>query len=114
VYSTDAGRMCPACRAPIASCTCASSASAARTAPATDGVVRIRREVSGRGGKTVTVLSGLALDAVALAALAKRLKSALGTGGTVRSGVLEFQGDHRDSLVALLAREGFRSKLAGG
>jgi translation initiation factor 1 len=106
--------MCPACRAPVASCTCASSAAAARSAPATDGVARIRREVGGRGGKTVTVVSGLALDALALAALAKRLKSALGTGGTVRSSVLEFQGDHRDALVALLAREGFRSKLAGG
>jgi len=82
--------------------------------PAGDGIVRIRREVGGRGGKTVTVVTGLALDPVALAALSKRLKSACGTGGTVKGGVLELQGDHREQLAALLAGEGFRSKLAGG
>ena len=112
VYSTDAGRMCPACRQPVASCRCASSS--ARATPAGDGVARVRREVGGRGGKTVTVVTGLALDPVALAALSKRLKSACGTGGTVKAGALEFQGDHREQLVALLASEGFRSKLAGG
>ena len=112
VYSTDAGRMCPACRAPIAACTCA--VSDARSAPPGDGVVRIRREVGGRGGKTVTVVSGLPLDAAALGALSKRLKSACSTGGTVKSGSLEFQGDHREMLVSLLASEGFKPKLAGG
>ena len=112
VYSTDAGRMCPACRQPVASCRCGPSS--ARTPATGDGVARIRREVGGRGGKTVTVVTGLALDATALAALSKRLKSACGTGGTVKSGALEFQGDHREQLVALLASEGFRSKLAGG
>ena len=112
VYSTESGRMCPACRAPIGACTCA--APSARATPAGDGIARIRREVGGRGGKTVTVVAGLPLDAAALAALSKRLKSACGTGGTVKSGALEFQGDHREQLVALLASEGFRSKLAGG
>lgn len=112
VYSTEAGRMCPVCREPIRSCTCA--VTRARTALAGDGIARVRREVGGRGGKTVTVVTGLALDAAALGALAKRLKSACGTGGTVRDGVLEFQGDHRDALVILLAKEGFKSKLAGG
>ena len=112
VYSTDAGRMCPACRKPLASCSCA--AAKAIATPAGDGIARIRRETGGRGGKTVTVVSGLPLDEAALAALAKRLKAACGTGGTVRQGLLELQGDHRDQVVALLAREGFRSKLAGG
>jgi len=112
VYSTDAGRMCPACRQPVASCRCRSPCAPAM--PAGDGIVRIRREVGGRGGKTVTVVTGLALDPVALAALSKRLKSACGTGGTVKGGVLELQGDHREQLAALLAGEGFRSKLAGG
>jgi len=112
VYSTDAGRMCPACRAPIGSCRCA--ASRARATPAGDGIARIRREVGGRGGKTVTVVTGLGLDEAALAALSRRLKSACGTGGTVRDGALEFQGDQRDALVPLLAKEGFKSKLAGG
>jgi len=82
--------------------------------PAGDGIARIRREVGGRGGKTVTVVTGLPLDEAALVALSKRLKSACGTGGTVKSGTLEFQGDHRELLVSLLAREGFESKLAGG
>lgn len=112
VYSTDAGRMCPACRAPVASCRCA-AASRARP-PAGDGVARIRREVGGRGGKTVTVVAGLPLDDAALAALAKRLKAACGTGGTLKAGVLELQGDHREQVAALLAKEGLRSKLAGG
>jgi translation initiation factor 1 len=112
VYSTDAGRMCPLCRAPIGACTCA--ASRARVAPAGDGIARIRREVGGRGGKTVTTVTGLALDEAALAALARRLKSACGTGGSVKGGALEFQGDQREALVSLLAREGFKSKLAGG
>ena len=112
VYSTDTGRMCPACRRPVASCACAASARPAP--PAGDGIARIRRETEGRGGKTVTTISGLALDDAALAALAKRLKAACGTGGTVREGTIELQGDHREQLAALLAREGLRSKLAGG
>ena len=62
----------------------------------------------------MTVVSGLALDELALVALSKRLKSACGTGGTVKDGVIELQGDHRDPLVSLLAKEGFKSKLAGG
>lgn len=112
VYSTDAGRMCPACRQPLPSCKCAPST--VRRVPANDNIARIRREVGGRGGKTVTVVTGLRLDDAALAALAKRLKSACGTGGTVKSGVLELQGDQRELLVSLLAKEGFRSKFAGG
>src|SRR5215213_11835057 len=112
VYSTDAGRMCPACRQPLPSCKCA--ASTVRPMPAGDGIARIRREVGGRGGKTVTVVTGLPLDEPALAALSKRLKSACGTGGTVKGGALEFQGDHRELLVSLLASEGFKTKLAGG
>jgi translation initiation factor 1 len=112
VYSTDGGRMCPACRQPVSSCRCA--ASSARALPSGDGVARIRREVGGRGGKTVTVVSGLALDPIALAALSKRLKSACGTGGTVKAGSIELQGDHREQLASLLADEGIRSKLAGG
>jgi translation initiation factor 1 len=112
VYSTESGRTCPACRQAIASCRCATQR--ARTAPAGDGIARIRRETGGRGGKTVTVVSGLNIDAAALAALSKRLKSACGTGGTVKGETIELQGDHRDQLVVLLAKEGFKSKMAGG
>jgi translation initiation factor 1 len=111
VYSTESGRMCPLCRQPVAACACGKGA----LAPSGDGVVRVSRESKGRGGKTVTLVRGLALDAVALAALGKRLRSACGTGGTVKDGVLEVQGDHAERVVALLKAEGFANvKRAGG
>jgi translation initiation factor 1 len=109
VYSTDSGRMCPACRQPVAACLCKK----AKT-PLGDGVVRVSRESKGRGGKTVTLVRGLALDEAALAALGKRLRSACGTGGTVKEGVLEVQGDHGARVIALLQDEGFTAKKAGG
>ena len=110
VYSTDAGRMCPDCRQAIASCTCRQN----NTASKTDGVVRISRETKGRGGKSVTLVKGVALDALALAALGKQLKAACGSGGTVKDGVIEVQGDHLDTLVALLQKQGHQVKRAGG
>jgi translation initiation factor 1 len=111
VYSTDGGRMCPACRRPLAACMCARRSSA----PAGDGVVRVSRESKGRGGKTVTVVRGLPLDAGALAALGKRLRTACGSGGTVKDGVLEVQGDHAQRVIELLQAEGFANvKRAGG
>jgi translation initiation factor 1 len=83
-------------------------------APAGDGIVRVRRETSGRGGKTVTTISGVALASDALAELASELKRACGTGGTVRDYVIEIQGDHRATLVAQLEQRGYTVKLAGG
>ena len=103
--------MCPACRRPLVQCACASSASA--PAPG-DGIVRVGRETKGRGGKAVTLVRGLPLDAAALAALGKRLRSACGAGGTQKDGVIEVQGEHVDRLVALLQGEGWRVKRAGG
>ena len=110
VYSTDSGRMCPACRQPVSECRCKTSA----PAPAGEGIVRIGRETGGRGGKTVTIVRGLQMDDAALTTLARRLKAVCGTGGTVKDGVLELQGDHRDTLMALLSKEGMRVKRAGG
>jgi translation initiation factor 1 len=86
----------------------------AAPAPAGDGVVRVRREVSGRRGKTVTVIAGLPPDPDALRALAAELKRRCGTGGSVKDGAIEIQGDHRDVLVAELEQRGFRVKRAGG
>jgi translation initiation factor 1 len=83
-------------------------------APAGDGIVRVRRETSGRGGKTVTTISGIALSSDALAELASELKRACGTGGTVRDYVIEIQGDHRTLIVAQLEQRGYTVKLAGG
>ena len=110
VYSTDAGRMCPGCRQPVAQCTC----KAAAPVPAGDGVVRVQREVKGRGGKAVTLVRGLPLDATALAALGTQLKAACGSGGTVKDGVVEVQGDHVERVMALLAAQGYRVKRSGG
>jgi len=75
--------------------------------------VRIRREVKGRGGKTVCVIDALPLDDAGLKSLLKRLKSRLGAGGAVKNGRLEIQGDHREKLLQLLEKEGYRAKLAG-
>lgn len=111
VYSTEGGRMCPACRRPLAGCTCAASTAAARRG---DGVVRVSRETRGRGGKAVTVIRGVDRDDATLAALGKRLRTACGSGGTVKDGVLEVQGDHRERVVALLEQEGYTVKRAGG
>ena len=111
VYSTDAGRMCPACRKPVAQCVCVRSDGGAR---ATDGIVRVSRETKGRGGKAVTVVRGLALDAALLAQLGQQLRAACGSGGTVKDGVIEVQGDHCDKVLALLKAQGHSVKRAGG
>ena len=79
-----------------------------------DGSVRVSRQSKGRGGKTVTLVKGLALDAAALAALAKQLRTACGAGGTVKDGVLEVQGDHCDTILAALKKHGYNAKQAGG
>jgi translation initiation factor 1 len=108
VYSTDSGRMCPACRRAVAACTCAQQPRAS----AGDGIVRVSRESKGRGGKTVTLVRGLSIDDAALTLLGKRLRSACGTGGTVKDGVLEVQGDHAERVIAWLQAEGFVVKRA--
>ncbi|MGH8798569.1 MAG: translation initiation factor, partial [Caldimonas sp.] len=72
------------------------------------------RESKGRGGKVVTLIRGIELDAAALALLGKRLRAACGSGGTVKDGVLELQGDHCERVLALLQQEGWAAKRAGG
>ena len=83
-------------------------------APRGDGIVRVRRETQGRGGKTVTTVSGVGLPSDELGALASELKRRCGTGGSVKDYVIEIQGDHREAIVAELERRGFTVKLAGG
>ena len=77
-------------------------------------MVRVSRETKGRGGKAVTVVRGLALDAAGLEALGKRLRTACGSGGTVKDGVVEVQGDHLEKVIALLTAQGMKVKRAGG
>ncbi len=84
------------------------------TRPAIPARVRVGREVAGRGGKAVSVISGLPLAAADLEALASGLKRLCGAGGSVREGIVEIQGDHRDRLVAELRRLGYDAKRSGG
>ena len=109
VYSTETGRMCPDCRHPIAQCTCK-----AQTLPTGDGVVRVSRETKGRGGKAVSVVKGVLVDAAGLAELGKKLKNACGSGGSGKDGEIEVQGDHCDRVVELLKAQGHTVKRAGG
>jgi len=110
VYSTEAGKICPTCGQRVADCLCKMESPIARG----DGIARVRREVNGRGGKTVTVVSGILLPAPALNALATELKRSLGSGGSVKAGDLILQGDHRDAVIPFLEKRGFTVKRAGG
>ena len=110
VYSTEGGRMCPDCRHPMAACTCAA---AARAVPQGDGVARVTREKQGRGGKTVTVVRGLAMDPAALLVMARKLKTVCGSGGTVSDGTIEIQGDQVQRVVQTLQAHGCRVKRTG-
>jgi translation initiation factor 1 len=114
VYSTESGRMCPLCRQALSACTCQGLRGASGGVPAGDGWVRVSRETKGRGGKAVTLVRGVPLDADALDALGKRLRMACGSGGTVKDGVLEVQGDHVERVIGLLQQDGYKVKRAGG
>ncbi|MDR0781574.1 MAG: translation initiation factor Sui1 [Pseudomonadales bacterium] len=117
VYSTDQGRLCPGCGKPVAACVCRQRSAAPLhkgDGNKGDGIVRIHRETKGRGGKGVSLIKGLPLDAEALKQLAAKLKQHCGTGGTVKDGVIEIQGDQRDKLSAYLQQQGYNVKLAGG
>jgi len=109
VYSSGQGRMCPGCAKPAAECICKQN-----VAPMGSGNVRVGRETAGRKGNGVSTVSGLALTTEALDDLARKLKARCGSGGTVKNGVIEIQGDHRDTLVAELLKLGFKAKRAGG
>ena len=110
VYSTDGGRLCPNCSKPVAACVCKQQKPVAKG----DGVVRVMRETKGRGGKSVSVIVGLALAPAELVKLCTQLKKRCGTGGTTKDGAIEIQGEHRDTLVAELIKLGYGAKKAGG
>jgi translation initiation factor 1 len=101
VYSSSTGRV-------------PSKASEPPRRPRGDGIVRVRRETQGRGGKTVTAILGVPLSDEALTDLARELKRRCGTGGTAKDGVIEIQGDHRDVLIPELEKRGYTVKRAGG
>ncbi|MBE2896652.1 stress response translation initiation inhibitor YciH [Pasteurellaceae bacterium HPA106] len=100
VYSTETGRI--------------KAAPAQEEVPQGDGVVRIQRQVSGRKGKGVSVITGLGLDKKALSTLASELKKKCGCGGAVKDFTIEIQGDNRELIRQLLEQKGYKVKLAGG
>jgi translation initiation factor 1 len=110
VYSTEHGRMCPACGEPTSKCVCRQKKKVLEG----DGIVRVGRETKGRKGKGMTVIAGVSLDEPALKELGKQLKAKCGAGGTVKEGVIEIQGDHRDVLMEELRKRGWTVKRAGG
>ncbi|MFK4752635.1 MULTISPECIES: translation initiation factor Sui1 [Oceanospirillaceae] len=109
VYSTEFGRTCPDCREPIEQCCCGEPEQ-----PQSDGIVRVARETKGRGGKVVTLVTGVPLVGAELKTLAKELKKKCGVGGVLKDGVIEIQGEQRDLLVSELSKRGFTVKKSGG
>ncbi|MDH4319971.1 MAG: translation initiation factor Sui1 [Desulfobulbaceae bacterium] len=111
VYSTEHGRLCPGCGKARGQCGC--KVEKKRPVKA-DGIVRLSLETKGRKGKGVTLVTGLLLADDDLRQMAKRLKQQCGSGGTVKDGVVEIQGDHRQPLLVELQKQGYTVKLAGG
>ena len=118
VYSTETGRICTRCGKAAVQCRCKKRKETSRDRQPSgypqDGTVRIRREVKGRRGKTVTAVFGLSLEGRALKRFARDLKQACGSGGTVKDGIVVIQGDHRDTLRTVIAKRGYTVKIAGG
>jgi translation initiation factor 1 len=121
VYSSEQGRICPACGRSESRCQCRGKGARARIkareeasiAQASDGIVRVGRSTKGRRGKTVSTVSGCLLDEKEMLALTGTLKRRCGTGGALKDGIIEIQGDHRDTLVEELEKRGFKVKRAG-
>lgn len=111
VYDSTLGGSCPRCKITLAKCRCAAIL-ANNARPKTDGIVRIRREV--KNGKPVTAILDLPYNPTELQTLAARLKSACGSGGTAKDGIIEIQGDHRERIAELLRKDGHQVKFAGG
>ena len=110
VYSCESGRLCSGCGKAIKQCKCNKQTAA----PKGDGIVRVQRETKGRKGKGVTLITGIPLAGDDLKKLVKKLKQKCGTGGTIKDGVVEIQGDHRDLLLDELQKKGWAVKKAGG
>ena len=114
VFSSEHGRMCSTCGKPVAQCRCAGAKERDQPRPEGDGIVRVRRETKGRGGKTATTITGVPGDEEQLQAIAQKLKKRCGVGGSVKDWVIVIQGDNVDLIISVLEAEGFKVKRAGG
>jgi len=121
VYSSEHGRMCPACGRSETRCQCRGKGARARikarddaaAAQTSDGIVRVGRSTKGRRGKVVSTVTGVPIEAEELTTLAGELKRRCGTGGALKDGIIEIQGDHRDTLVEELEKRGYKVKRVG-
>jgi len=111
VYSTETGSICPTCAKKFSACKCKEIMNSTTK---TDGKVRVSKETKGRKGSGVSLISGLPLSEKDLKLLAKKLKQTCGSGGAVKNGIIEIQGEHRDKLLEELSKLGFSAVKAGG
>ena len=116
VYSTDGGKIqtCPVCGLSYKQCRCDKSGPTGQATKKSDGIVRVMRDRKGRGGKTVTVINGVTGSEAELTTLAQQLKKLCGSGGSVKDGNIEIQGDHCEKVMAKLTEMGYKVKRAGG
>jgi translation initiation factor 1 len=121
VFSTEFGKMCPRCNQSVKKCNCQKNrpdsknqSGSKNRAIKNDGIVRLMRETKGRKGKGVTLVTGLDLESGELKKMAKSLKQKCGSGGSLKNGVIEIQGDHRDMLENELKGLGYKVKRSGG
>ena len=114
VYSTEFGRFCPDCGLPQEKCTCKTKGKSKISSARQDGIIRVRLERKGRGGKSVTVVEGLPQQVDLLKNTTTELKKTCGSGGALKNGMIEIQGDVREIVANYLRKKGYPVKIAGG
>jgi translation initiation factor 1 len=118
VYSTETGRVCPECGRPGSACSCKEKKTVKTDKQPMsypkDGAIRIQLETKGHKGKTVTSVIGVPLEDAEMQKFAQQLKRHCGAGGSVLDGVIVIQGDHRQTLLDEMQKQGYKAKLAGG
>ena len=108
VYSTNGGNICPSCHKSLHKCNCRNQP-ISTTNP--DGVIRVQRHTKGRKGSEVTIIEGFTIDTAELKTLAKEIKIYCGTGGTVKPGIVEIQGDKRREIKTFFNQLGIPVKI---
>jgi translation initiation factor 1 len=112
VYSTEKGRICPDCGFPEKECRCRTKKTSKKLFD--DSIVRIRKEKRGRNGKEVTSIQGIPLSEQAIQSIASDIKKKLGTGGTIKDGIIEIQGDRVEFIAEYFIKLGYKVQKNGG
>jgi translation initiation factor 1 len=113
IYSTEHGKMCPSCKKAIPQCNCSSNQTSPKSLP-NGKCVEVRRETKGRKGSGVIVVRGVPLSKADLHSFATHLKQKCGTGGTVKDGAIEIQGENCELVMEEIAKQGWKVKKIGG